>query len=174
MARMIDTPTTPAAPGEYRLTGRHVLIWLICFFGVVFAVNFTMMHYAVSTFSGMEDDSPYKNGLAYNTDLDAGRRQNARGWTVNAGIERQGDGLIHVAVDAVDAKGVPLSGLEGTLRLERPADRRFDRSGPLTVLGTGRYGADLGPADIGQWDLVVELDRGGEKLFVSRNRVILK
>lgn len=174
MARTTDASISPDVPGGYRLTGRHVLIWLLTFFGVVFAVNFTMMHYALSTFSGMEDDSPYKNGLAYNTDIDAGRRQNERHWSVDAGIDRQAGGMTRITVTAADEKGAPLSGLAGTLRLERPADRRFDHATPLEVAGTGRYVADLGAVDVGQWDVVLELDRGGEKLFQSRNRVILK
>lgn len=170
---MIDVSLPPAASGGKKLTGRHVLIWLVCFFGVVFAVNFTMMHYAVSTFSGMEDDSPYKNGLAYNTDLDAGRRQNERGWAVDATIERQPGGT-RVIVSAADAAGTALAGLAGTLRLERPADRRFDHAAVIEAIGPGRYAASFETLDAGQWDVVIELDRDGAKLFQSRNRVIMR
>ena len=173
MARTTDV-TQPGDGGQYRLTGRHVLIWLVAFFGVIFAVNFTMMHYALSTFSGMEDDSPYKNGLAYNTDIDAGRRQNERNWRVEAVQQRAADGVLRYGVSALDAAGAPLSDLQGTLRLERPADRRFDRVAALDPAGAGRYEAGFGTVDAGQWDLVIELSRGEEKMFVSRNRLILK
>lgn len=171
---MTDATLPGSKDGGYRLTGRHVLIWLLSFFGVVFAVNFTMMHYALSTFSGMEDDSPYKNGLAYNTDIDAGRRQNERGWAVEALQRRDADGGLRFTVQAADAGRAPISGLEGSLRLERPADRRFDHAMPLAASGSGRYETTFGVVEPGQWDLVIELSRGGEKMFVSRNRLILK
>ena len=43
-----------------------------------------------------------------------------------------------------------------------------------THAGAGRYEAGFGTVDAGQWDLVIELSRGEEKMFVSRNRLILK
>ncbi len=157
----------------YRLTGRHVLIWLVAFFGVVFAVNFTMMHYAVSTFSGMEDDSPYKNGLAYNTDIDAARRQNERGWKVEAKHIRSAEGVTRFTVDAKDAGAAALSGLQGVMRLEWPANRALDHEVELVPVGAGRYEAAFGPVPAGQWDAVIELRRNGEKLFLSRNRLMI-
>jgi nitrogen fixation protein FixH len=167
------TEARVAGDSGYRLTGRHVLIWLLAFFGVVFAVNFTMMHYAVSTFSGMEDDSPYKNGLAYNTDLDAARRQNERGWKVEARHTRTAEGDTRFAVDAKDAATASLSGLQGVMRLEWPANRALDREVELAPVGAGRYEAVFGTVPKGQWDVVIELRRGGEKLFLSRNRLAL-
>lgn len=158
----------------YRLTGRHVLIWLAAFFGVVFVANFTMMHFAVSTFSGLEDDSPYKNGLAYNTDLDAARRQNERGWQVDARMARGSEGDLRFSVETKDAASAPLSGLQGVMRLERPADRRFDHEVEIGAVGSGRYEAVFGVVEPGQWDAVIELRSKGETLFVSRNRIILK
>jgi nitrogen fixation protein FixH len=173
MAMTEDTMTSPE-DGGFRLTGRHVLTTLIIFFGVVFAVNFTMVHYATSTFSGMEDDSPYKNGLAYNTDINAGRKQNERGWKIDASIVKVSDDETHIVLQTLDAQGAALAGLDGTIRLERPADRRLDLAGALSRTGDGRYQVTVGAVSNGQWDLVIELERGGERLFLSRNRVILK
>jgi nitrogen fixation protein FixH len=173
MATGSETSMTGPTDG-YRLTGRHVLVWLIAFFGVVFVVNFTMMHYAVSTFSGLEDDSPYKNGLAYNTDLDAARRQNERGWHVEARMVRGSEGDLRFAIETTDAARAALSGLDGVMRLERPADRRFDHEVEIAPVGSGRYEAVFGTVEPGQWDAVIELRSKGEKQFVSRNRIILK
>lgn len=158
----------------FRLTGRHVLIILLAFFGVVFAVNFTMMHYATSTFSGMEDDSPYKNGLAYNTDINAGRKQNERGWKVEASIAEVSAGETRIVLSTRDAQDAALAGIEGTIRLERPADRRLDHTAALSHTGDGRYQVTFQDVARGQWDLVIELRREDERLFLSRNRVILK
>ena len=47
------------------LTGRHVWVWLVGFFGSVFAVNACMVHAAISTFGGVETVSSYKAGLQF-------------------------------------------------------------------------------------------------------------
>src|SRR5213595_1222561 len=138
MAMTEDTMTSPE-DGGFRLTGRHVLTTLIIFFGVVFAVNFTMVHYATSTFSGMEDDSPYKNGLAYNTDINAGRRQNERAWKVEASIEHVSADETRIVLTTRDAQDAALTGLYGSIRLERPADRREDHAETLSRTGPGLY-----------------------------------
>ena len=39
------------------LTGRAVLLWLVAFFGVVFAVNGVLVQAAISTFGGVETTS---------------------------------------------------------------------------------------------------------------------
>ena len=57
--------------------------------------------------------------------------------------------------------------------LERPIERQLDRGITVTEDLPGRF---HGSAEIasGQWDLVIELSRQGDRLFRSRNRVVLK
>src|SRR6478609_9076666 len=123
----------------FRLKGWHVLASLLAFFGVVFAVNFTMMGLAISTFSGLERASPYQDGLHYNSEIEAARLQDAQGWKVDARLLRDADGVARMTVDARDADGAALPGLEGTVVLERPADRREDVRGTLAATAPGRY-----------------------------------
>ena len=47
------------------LTGKHVLLCLLGFFGVVFAVNAVLVKAATSTFGGVETSSSYKAGLMF-------------------------------------------------------------------------------------------------------------
>ena len=61
MATHVFTESGEARPRE--LTGRMVLIWLVAFFAVVAAVNAIMIDAAISTFAGLESDSPYQAGL---------------------------------------------------------------------------------------------------------------
>jgi nitrogen fixation protein FixH len=56
--------------------------------------------------------------------------------------------------------------------LHRPTDRRGDLAITLSEEGAGQF-RGTGPAAIGQWDLLIDLSREGERLFRSRNRVIL-
>ena len=52
-----------------RWTGWTVLITLLGFFGVIFAVNGVMIYAALSTLSGTETDSAYQAGLQYEREV---------------------------------------------------------------------------------------------------------
>ena len=50
-------------------TGWTVLITLLGFFGVIFAVNGVMIYAALSTLSGTDTDSAYQAGLQYEQEV---------------------------------------------------------------------------------------------------------
>ena len=156
------------------LTGRAVLVWLLAFFAVVFTANGVMMKFAIQTMSGTEVDSAYRAGLTFNAEAQAARRQDDRAWHVSGHAARNADGGAVVRVEARDKAGVPLTGLAFSAALERPIDKRADRHIALVELQTGLYGGKADDVAPGQWDLILEADRGGERLFVSKTRVFLK
>jgi nitrogen fixation protein FixH len=156
------------------LTGTKVLAMLVAFFGVVIGVNVTMMKLAIATLPGTDVDSPYAAGLVYDREIAAAQDQAARKWQVNAHIERRGDGAATLQVEARDAGGRPLTGLKFGGRLERPTDKRADLAVDLTEAGTGLYRGSAVSVAPGQWDLVIEGEARGSRVFLSRNRVILK
>jgi nitrogen fixation protein FixH len=156
------------------LTGRAVLIWLVAFFAVVFTANGVMMKFALQTMSGTEVDSAYRASLTFNTEAQAARRQDERAWQVSGHAARSADGGAVVRVEARDKAGVPLTGLAFSAALERPTDKRADRRMALAELQSGLYGGKAADVAPGQWDLVLEADRGAERLFVSKTRVFLK
>lgn len=155
------------------LTGTKVFLMLVAFFGVVIGVNVTMMKLAIATLPGTDVDSPYAAGLTYEREISAAHDQAARKWQVNAHIERRGDGGAVLQVEARDASGRPMTGLKFGGRLERPTDKRADLAVELTESGIGIYRGDAAAVAPGQWDLVIEGDARGERVFLSRNRVIL-
>jgi nitrogen fixation protein FixH len=81
-------------------------------------------------------------------------------------------GATTVEIDARDAAGRPLAGLEASAHLAHPTDRRADQVVSLSEAVAGRFRGTAG-ALAGQWDLVIELSRDGTRLFRSRNRVVL-
>ena len=81
---------------EYRLTGRFVLVAIISFFVVVMGVNGIMAYLAVETFSGVQSEKPYENGLAFNRDIARARAQYAQGWSVNETISRSPSGAVSI------------------------------------------------------------------------------
>jgi nitrogen fixation protein FixH len=155
------------------LTGTTVLLILVAFFGVVIGVNVTMMKLAIATLPGTDVDSPYAAGLAYEKEIAAARGQAARKWQVDARIQRIADGGATVRIEARDAAGRPLTGLKFAGRLERPTDKRADLPVELAEVGIGVYSGNASAVAPGQWDLVLEGDARGERMFMSRNRVIL-
>src|SRR5690348_15994623 len=153
------------------LTGRMVLVILIAFFGIVIGVNVVMMKLAIATLPGTEVDSAYSASLGYEKEIAAARDQNARRWLVDAHIERSRDGAAVVQVNARDESGKPVPGLTFQGRLERPADKRADQAVVLAEIGVGIYRGTAASIAPGQWDLVLEGEARGERMFLSRNRV---
>jgi nitrogen fixation protein FixH len=155
------------------LTGRKVLFILVAFFGVVIGVNMVMMRLAIQTLPGTEVDSAYSASLAYESEIAAAHDQNARNWKVDAHIGRDSGGGATVQVEARDKNGIPMSGLKFQGRFERPIDRRADKPVALAEVGIGIYRGNAAGIAPGQWDLVLEGEAAGQRMFLSRNRVLL-
>ena len=168
-----ETAAMDAAPAGRPLTGRHVLMMLLAFFGVVIGVNVLMMKLAIDTLPGTEVDSAYKASLAFNSEITAARTQDARGWKVAGRVERAPDGGAVVRVEARDGQGAPLTGLAFSVVLARPTDKRSDHVVGLAEAEAGIYRGVATGVAAGQWDVVFEAQRGSERVFLSRNRVML-
>jgi nitrogen fixation protein FixH len=156
------------------LTGRVVLISLVAFFAVVIGVNLLLAKLAIDTLPGTEVDSAYSASLAYEREIVAAHDQNMRNWKVDAHVERRGDGVATVQIVARDGGGAPMPGLTFVGRLERPTDRRADQPVALSEVASGIYRGSASAVAPGQWDLVLEGDVAGQRMFLSRNRLVLK
>jgi nitrogen fixation protein FixH len=155
------------------ITGRMVFVLLVAFFAVVIGVNGVMIHEAISTFGGLETESSYRAGQLFEREVEMAKAQDAQHWKVEAKVTPAGEGSAVLEIGAHDAAGLPLARMDASARFERPTDRRLDRPVGLSEEAPGRF---RGSAAItsGQWDLVIELSRGGERLFRSRSRVVLR
>lgn len=155
------------------LTGRMVLICLLAFFGVVFGANGMLVHKALSTFGGVETDSSYRAGQLFERDVAMAKAQDARHWQVEAQVTSAADGSALLDIVARDEAGLAVAGIDATATFERPTDRRLDRSVAVSESTPGHF---RGSAAVfhGQWDLVIELSRQGERQFRSKNRIVLR
>lgn len=155
------------------LTGRAVLLWLVGFFLVVFAVNGVLVRAAISTFGGVETTSSYKAGLQFEREVAVVERQDELHWQVSGKLTRDSAGQAVLDVTARDAGGAPLAGLRADARLAHPADERLDHVIAVSPVAAGVFhGAAL--AQPGQWDLIVDLYRGDKRVFRSQSRVSLR
>src|SRR5208282_580753 len=155
------------------LTGRMVLVCFLGFFGVVFGANGLLVHKALSTFGGVETASSYRAGQLFERDVAMARAQDAQHWRVEASVTPAADGSALLDIVARDGTGLAVAGIAATATFERPTDRRLDRS---VAVGEDAPGHFRGSAAIspGQWDLVIELSRQGERQFRSKNRIVLR
>ena len=157
-----------------QLTGRTVLVSLLAFFGVVVGVNGVMIALAIGTMPGLESEKPYHAGINYNAEIETARAQAARHWTMTSHVDRDARGRASVRVEARDADGAAVGGLTVAVRLMRPADQRGDRAMSLGEREPGTYLGEAADVVPGVWDLELEAARAPERLFRSRNRIILE
>jgi len=156
------------------LTGRAVLLWLLAFFGIDLAVNGLLAKLAIDTLPGTEVASSYSASLAYNSEIKAAHDQDARGWRVVGHVERSQSGRASVEVEVRDGNGATVTGMAFSARLERPTDKRADRFIMLRESAGGVYRGVADDVPPGQWDLVLEGERDAHRLYLSKNRLVLR
>jgi len=170
-----ELPSSLRARGTQprEITGWTVLALMLAFFGVVIGVNAFMAHEALSTFSGVETDSSYRAGQTFERDVAMAKAQDAKHWQVDAKVTPTAGGGASLDIAARDAAGKPLAGMVATALFARPIDRQLDRSITVSEDAPGHF---HGVAEIpaGQWDLIIELSRQGDRLFRSKNRVVIR
>ena len=85
---------TARASTKGQLTGRKVTAIFVVFFGIVMAVNFTMAHFASSTFGGVVVENSYVASQNYNKWLDEAAAEKKLGWS--AALSRLPDDRVAV------------------------------------------------------------------------------
>ena len=120
------------------LTGRGVLLWLIAFFGIIFATNAYFIMIAVKTFSGEDEQKPYLQGVEYNDTLARRAAQRRLGWraTMPQLVFPAGMCVSALRLPAPTAHRRQRRSLIGELR--HPADE-------ISRPGAGTQGDDAGP-----------------------------
>ena len=138
---------TTNAASSFQITGWHVLGAVVAFFGVVIAVDSIFLVAAYRSHPGQVSVTPYEDGLAYNRDVARHRAQLALGWSATAAPAPGG-----VAIIVADAVGRPVSDLDLTGLLRRPATEAGEIRLAFSETSPGRYFATVRPA-AGAWDL---------------------
>lgn len=165
--------TSSRQPGARTLNGRHVLLALLGFFGVVLAVNVVLIYKAESTFGGVDTDDAYRKGLAYNERIAAAEEQAELGWHGNLDYVRN---TRHMRLTLTDTSGGPVPGLTVTAQLQRPVTNRYDQELSLTQTGADTYEADVSGLAPGWWTVDVRAHHGPENatLYEARRRLWIR
>ncbi len=145
--------------------------------GIVVIVNGVMAYFAVSTWPGLETESHYYKGLAYNENLAAARDQERRGWTMDldfvpgrstTGRDRMGQ----LAVRFEDRLGTPITDLAARAQLTRPTREGFDRTIALNHVGGGVYTASVSLPLAGQWQVRILAHRNDQTFQETRRLLV--
>jgi nitrogen fixation protein FixH len=161
-----------ATQNRQGLSGRHVLIGFLVFFGIIFLVNGTLIYAALSTHTGVVANEPYRKGLAYNQRIAADERQARLGWNETLELSQNGRvTLLLMESDGRAVKGLKIKGILG-----RPATNRQDIKLALAETSPGHYEAQTFPMAQGSWLITVEarLDGNVEPIYRTRRRLWLK
>lgn len=136
------------------IQGWHVLVGMIAFFGVIFAVNGVFLVSALNTHTGIVSKQPYRKGLDYNDRIAADERQQKLGWTHTIALDQKSEDARLVLADK---HGRPVSGLDVQGFLGRPSTEQHDTRIAMEEQGTpGTYIAKVGALEPGNWLLAVE------------------
>jgi nitrogen fixation protein FixH len=139
-----------------RFNGWHMTAILVCFFGVVVAVNFTMASFAMRSFGGTVVDNSYVASQSFNDWLEAARQQNDLQWVEI--VERSGD---HVAI-TVDTADGPLPEAVIAAIATHPVGQTDEVELTFSETSDGVYHSNetLAP---GRWLVRVEIVRGDDR-----------
>ena len=137
--------TSPKAVTR-EFTGRHMLLLVFAFFGVVIAVNVGMATVATTSWTGLVVQNSYVASQEFETRRLAHEAQKAAGWTATFAFE--GD---RASLRVTDREGRPIDLGGVQLHVNRPVGGHDDQSVALARSEDGTYGAAL-VLDAGVWD----------------------
>jgi nitrogen fixation protein FixH len=151
---MTNRPTT----NERQFTGRHMLILLLVFFGVVIAANVTMAVIATGSWTGLVVPNSYVASQQYNKVLADARAQDGLGWQSTLAYH---DATLRLTVKSRHDRII--EGLDVTAKLSVPAHEHRDHQVAFTAGPDGRYVA-MSELEPGDWRAdVTATDAAGRK-----------
>jgi len=153
-----------------RLTGKHVLLTLFGFFGVIFAVNGAFIYYAMESWTGLDIDNSFIRGLSFEEDI-----QEAHEWKVEIDPEEIASGRVRltVLIERIDGRSALPYSLDAEIR--RPAVDRYDQRIELAPQDAHRYVGQIDLSGRGQWQIRVRgRDENQAVLFRADKRLYLK
>ena len=157
--------------GKGKLTGTHVLIMIIAFFGVLIAVNAIFVSAALKTYPGVSEKKSYFQGLKYNDTLAERAAQAELGWRVSVTtVDRTGaQGRVVIAFSDAEK---PISRLAVTGFVKRPVHDGDDQALVFEESAAGVYEAQIAAFAPGLWDLTVRAENDKGDVFDADARII--
>ncbi|TRC99647.1 FixH family protein [Mesorhizobium sp. WSM4303] len=148
-------------------TGRHMLLTILGFFGVVIGVNVTMATLASTSWTGLVVENTYVASQQFNEKAKEGRAQAALGWTGKLTIA---SGTVRYALSDAAGKSVPLHGVKVLFR--HPAYETEDKAITLASGPEQAFSARHTPRD-GVWIVEIDADAGLAEPYRDVRRIMI-
>jgi nitrogen fixation protein FixH len=142
------------------LTGRHVLLWLTAFFGVVIATNIVFITAAVETLRGEDQEKPYLQGISFNRTLAERAEQAGLGWQASLAARRLPSGQVVIDLHVHAPDHLPERGLKLAGTLRHPVDEHLDRNFTFREVMPGLYQGSVDGVKSGHWDVMARTETG--------------
>ncbi len=146
------------------------VLGIIGFLLLVITVNTIFIYNAFKHRPNLVVDNFYERGKAYAMKEAAMEQEEKLGW--NGLIMAPSKSRVNqsqpyeVLIQGKNSAGLDLDSV--TLFAYRPSDMDADFSIPMNKMSAGRYSADIAFMLPGNWDLIVEAQRGDDKFLITR------
>jgi nitrogen fixation protein FixH len=137
-------------------------------FFIIISVNLTMVTMALDSWRGLVTTDSYKKGLAYQEAIDAEKREEALGWSVDLSVDHPQPKRADVLIQVTDDQGQPLDADRVRVGFVRPTQEGYDSLHTLTALGGGKFAKSVQLPLKGLWELRIEAEKGQDAVRVSR------
>ncbi len=156
---------------NFQFTGKHMMMIMVAFFGVIVAVNFNMARLASSTWTGLVVENSYVASQHFNDELMQARAQRETG--LHSGLSYK-SGVLTFTLKNQD--GVSLQATDLVAEIGRPAFEQADTLIPFSKGSDGDYvlGLTLEP---GVWAIKITGTTDGfqyrrdARVFVTNNGI---
>lgn len=147
-------------------------VWIpSCFFAmffVIFAANATMVGMALGSWRGLVTTDAYDKGVAYQEAIDAEKREQALGWSIDLSVDSPQPKRADVLISVTDDQGRPLDADRVRVGFVRPTQEGYDSLHTLNAVGGGKYAKSIQLPLKGLWELRIEAEKGADAYRVSR------
>ena len=152
-------------------------VWaLFIFMGAVFAANGTLVYFAYKTKPDLVVSDYYERGMNYESRTKLQNRMKGDlGWRIQGASEiaAVAGKPAPVTVLITDKDGRPAEPERVKLYAYRSSDARFDFAVPMAKAGDGRFSAQTTFPLKGVWDLIIEAEKGDERMNIAQRVTVL-
>ncbi|WP_421781371.1 FixH family protein [Kiloniella litopenaei] len=163
----------PAPQTEKKFTGKHFLISILSFFGVIIGMNMAFVYFATNTWTGLSKENAYVDGLNYNQTIEAAKLQRELNWQSSLELLPQGTQKL-VSFTLQDQNNQHLSGFDVTVKIGRPTLQGYDQTLVLAESSYGQYGAIVDLPLKGQWHVSLSATAPDGTPFQLEKRFFVK
>ena len=133
----------------FEFTGKHMLLLMIVFFGIIMSVNVTMAIIAKGSWTGLVVKNSYVASQEFNGKLEKAKAQKALGLHSEVAYEK---GVLTIRI--MDGSGNSVADSDLLVRIGRPAYEQLDQEVTLKPASDSTFQLHM-PLETGPWALEI-------------------